>query len=134
MNRRTLLKAGLGLATISAGGNAFAEYNAVEYSPEILQSALDSGEPVLLGFHATWCSVCRAQERRISALIDNNEAYAKVRIISVDWDTYGNSKLAKELRIPRRSTLVMFKNGEEVGRVVAQTGQEAIEELFKAAV
>ncbi|MGK0172828.1 MAG: hypothetical protein ACI9W2_004569, partial [Gammaproteobacteria bacterium] len=36
--------------------------------------------------------------------------------------------------VPRRSTLVMFKGGKEVGRVVAQTSTSAIEALFKAAI
>ena len=52
----------------------------------------------------------------------------------VDWDEHGNGALSQSLRIPRRSTLVMFKDGNEIGRVVAQTSERAIEPLFKAAV
>ena len=134
MNRRALLKAGLGLAAVGVGQRAFADYNATPYSPEAYQAALDSGEPFLLGFHATWCSTCRTQERAISALMDGNESYAAVKVFNVDWDKYGRTDFAKELRIPRRSTLVMFSGGKEVGRVIAQTNKSAIEELFKAAV
>ncbi len=135
MKRRTLLKMSLGLATAASAQRVLAgPYAPLEYTPELFQAMLDSGEPVLLGFHASWCGTCRTQERQISALMDANEAYATVKVINVDWDQYANSDFAKELRIPRRSTLVMFKGGEEVGRVVAQTGQGPIEELFKAAV
>ena len=52
----------------------------------------------------------------------------------VDWETHADGDLVRELRIPRRSTLVMFDKGEEVGRVVAQTSEDAIEALFKAVV
>ncbi len=52
----------------------------------------------------------------------------------VDWDTHGDGDIVKELNIPRRSTLVMFNKGKEVGRVVAQTSSAAIEALFKAAM
>ena len=52
----------------------------------------------------------------------------------VDWDTYRNADIVKDLAVPRRSTLVMFNGGKEVGRVVAQTGGDAIEALFKAAL
>ena len=66
------------------------------------------------------------------ALLDSKPEYRKVTIMRVDWDTYRDDKLVKLLRIPRRSTLVMFNNGEEVARVVAQTGSSAIDALFKA--
>ncbi len=132
MNRRDLLKAGLGIAALSAGQRVFANYNPIEYSAEAYQAAIDSGEPLLVGFHADWCGTCRRQERAVSELMKANEAYANVKVINVDWDQYGRADFVKQLRIPRRSTLVMFNEGKEVGRVVAQTSTEAIEALFKA--
>lgn len=48
----------------------------------------------------------------------------------VDWDLHGRSELVSELGIRRRSTLVMFKEGKEIGRVIAQTSADAIEPLF----
>jgi len=135
MNRRDVLKTGLGLVAVAATAkNAFANYDPIEYTPEAYQAALDSGEPLLVGFHAEWCSTCRTQERAISQLMKDNEKYASVKVISVDWDVHGRTEFAKALRIPRRSTLVMFNGGEEVGRVVAQTASSAIEDLFKAAL
>ena len=68
----------------------------------------------------------------MSALLDGNPAYRAVKIIRVDWDTHRGGPLVSELRIPRRSTLVMFKGGKEVARVVAQTRREEIEALFQA--
>ena len=70
----------------------------------------------------------------MSALLDKDPAYKAVKIIKVDWDRFGRAAIVKQLRIPRRSTLVMFKGGKEVGRVVASTSMEDIEPLFKAAI
>ncbi len=70
----------------------------------------------------------------MSALLDSNPAYRGVTIMRVDWDTHRDGDLVRELKIPRRSTLVMFSAGKEVGRVVAQTGRAPIEALFKAAL
>ncbi len=70
----------------------------------------------------------------MSALLDSNPAYRNVTIMRVDWDTHRDGDLVRELRIPRRSTLVMFRDGKEVGRVVAQTGTRAIAALFEAAL
>lgn len=54
--------------------------------------------------------------------------------MKVDWDTFKGAPIVADLDIPRRSTLVMFSGGEEVGRVVAQTSATAIEPLFEAAL
>ena len=68
----------------------------------------------------------------MSALIDGNSAYRAVKVIRVDWDKHRRSPIVSELRIPRRSTLVMFSDGAEVGRVVSGTGRKEIEALFAA--
>ena len=70
----------------------------------------------------------------MSALLDKNPKYQSVTLVRVDWDKFRGDSIVKELKIPRRSTLVMFKGGKEVGRVVAQSSADAIEALFKAAV
>ncbi len=69
----------------------------------------------------------------MSALIDSNDSYKEVTVMRVDWDEYRGTPFSKELNIRRQSTLVMFKEGEEIGRLIAQTSSNAIEELFIAA-
>ena len=70
----------------------------------------------------------------MSALLDGSPEYQAVTVMLVDWDTFKNAPIISELKIPRRSTLVMFKGGEEVSRVVAQTSQSAIAEMFDAVI
>jgi thioredoxin 1 len=68
----------------------------------------------------------------VRALLDSKSEYRKVTVIRVDWDVESDGEIVKALKIPRRSTLVMFNKGKEVGRVVAQTSTAMIEPLFKA--
>lgn len=68
------------------------------------------------------------------ALIDSNSAYRAVTVMKVDWDRFSGDPIVDELGVRGRATLVMFSRGEEVGRVVGQTGAGAIKPLFKAAV
>lgn len=68
----------------------------------------------------------------MSALRKINPKYAAVKIIRVDWDQFSKSKIVEQLKIPRRSTLVMFNKGKEVARVVAETRKDQLEKLFKA--
>jgi len=68
----------------------------------------------------------------VSALIDSDAKYQDITWFHVDWDTYKNDPVATDLSISRRSVLVGFKGGEEVSRVVAQTGEDALQALLDA--
>ena len=70
----------------------------------------------------------------MGALIEGNPEYRAITVMRVDWDTHRDSDVVRELAVRRRSTLVMFSGGREVGRVVAQTSRGAIEALFEAAL
>ena len=67
------------------------------------------------------------------ALMEENPDYRAVTVMKVDWDRHGGSDLTRELDVRRRSTLVMFSDGQEVGRVVGSTRRADIEALFRAA-
>ena len=66
--------------------------------------------------------------------MNENPAYQAVTVMKVDWSEHSRSDVAKEHAVKRRSTLVMLRGGEEVGRVIGSTSREDIEALFKAAV
>ncbi len=70
----------------------------------------------------------------MSALIDDNEAYQAVTVMRVDWDLYRDDQFTKDLGVRRQSTLVMFKDGAEIDRVIAQTSSDAIAKLFDKAI
>lgn len=131
MKRRTFLtlSAGATLAPLAAYATA------MDYTPGLVQQALDNGETVFLDFKASWCSTCAAQERVINALLDDEPAYDEaITFINVDWDTYGNGALAQSLNIPRRSTLVVLKGNQELGRIVAGTSKSDIKALMDTAL
>ncbi len=66
----------------------------------------------------------------MSALKDANESYANITWIKVDWDLYRSDDWVKEMRVQNQSTIVAFKEGEQVGRVIGQTGEGAISALL----
>lgn len=128
MNRRHFL------ATSTAFSLAPLALQAAEpllYTPGSAEAAMDAGKIVLLDFWASWCSTCAAQERVLSDLRAENPAYEKnIIFFIVDWDEHGKGPLAKELRIPRRSTLVALKGRQELGRIVAGTSKREIKALL----
>ena len=131
MKRREFIA--LGAATLMTAGAAWAE--PLDYTEGLAKAHLAKGEVVFLDFKADWCSTCAAQERAITALMAENPAYAeKITFINVDWDQYGRSDLVKELRIPRRSTLVALQGDGEIGRIVADTKKSTIKALMDQAL
>ena len=103
----------------------------LDYKPGMLQDRLDAGETLFLDFKADWCGTCKAQERVINALKAENPAYeANITFINIDWDVYGSSQMATRMKIPRRSTLVVLKGDDELGRLVADTREDKIRALM----
>ena len=127
MNRRTVLISALAFSVVPAMASA----DFVDYRPGVIKNALAEGRTVLVDYAAKWCSTCRRQERVINALRASNPAYDSAMLfVRVDWDRYGNDRVAKDRRIPRRSTLVLLRGDQELGRVVAQTHEPAIRALL----
>ncbi|MGP6087310.1 thioredoxin family protein [Antarctobacter jejuensis] len=122
--------------TAAASALPFATFAApLDYAPGLVTKHLKKGDTVFLDFKADWCSTCAAQERVIKALKAENPAYEQhITFINVDWDAHSNAKLTKSLRIPRRSTLVVLKGENELGRIVAQTSRASIKGLMDAAL
>ncbi len=105
------------------------------YQPGLVEERLAAGETVFLDFKASWCTTCKAQERVIEALKSQNPGYeAAITFINVDWDTYANDALTNRLAIPRRSTLVVLKGDQELGRIVAGTREAEIRALMDLAL
>ncbi len=133
MNRREMLSgvAATALALTPMAASA----KAIKYLPGLVRERLAAGETVLLAFHAEWCSTCAAQGRVIDALKASNPSYEQgITFVDADWDQHGRSDLARALRIPRRSTLVLLRGDQELGRLVADTREDAIRNLLDAAL
>lgn len=132
MNRRTFLATTTAALTLPAA--AFAG-DFVDYEPGVIEAALAEGKTVLVDYSATWCGTCKRQERVISELRADDPAYdANLTFVKVDWDTYKNHEVTVFRNIPRRSTLIVLRGDDELGRVVAGTSKAQIKELLNTAL
>ncbi len=101
------------------------------YTPGAIKDALDAGETVLVDYSATWCSTCARQARVIDGLRADDPAYdAAMTFIKVDWDTYSRDDVTTSRNVPRRSTLLVLRGEEELGRIVAGTSTGQIKALM----
>jgi len=80
------------------------------FESEVLKSA----EPVLVDFWAPWCGPCRAVAPTVESIA--TEYAGKVKVVKVNTDESG--EVAMKLGITSIPTLMVFKGGQMVERVV----------------
>ena len=135
MNRRDFLTLTAAVTLAAPMGARPALAQTMAYTPGAVHRALAEGKTVIVDFHASWCTTCRAQDRVLRMLKAGDPAYdTHLAFFVVDWDTYRDGKLARALNVAQRSTLVALKGDRELGRLVAQTGRKPIKALLDRAL
>jgi len=130
MDRRTFLASASASALLVLPVAARAA-QFVDYEPGVIQSALAEGRTVFVDYAADWCSTCKRQERVINALRAENPAYDQaMTFVRVDWDDYRNNGVTRSRGVPRRSTLLVLRGDQELGRLIAGTSESQIKALM----
>ena len=112
---------------------AFAEK--IEYTDGVVKQALAEGKTVFIDYTTAWCSTCNAQKSVINAALKDNPAYDEnILFVTVNWDEFSRKPIAVDYNIPRRSTLIVLKGDEELGRNVANPRAADVKELLDIAL
>ena len=98
--------------------------NAKQYEELILGS-----KPVLVDFWAPWCGYCRRIDPVLNKLADSRE---DVMIVKVNIDE--EPELARQERIEGIPTLEVYKEGYDLGSIVAPESKSRIEEFLAEAL
>ncbi|MCS7016033.1 MAG: thioredoxin [Gemmatales bacterium] len=108
-----------------AGKNVL-ELNDSNWNTEVLQSPV----PVVVDFWATWCGPCRMIAPTIEALADQYAGRVKVGKVDVD----ANQDLASRYRVMSIPQVCVFKNGQEVARIVGAQPKKVYEDAIEKAL
>ena len=78
------------------------------------QEVLSSKDPVLVDFYADWCGPCKMITPIIEQVAQEYSGKATIAKLNVDE----NNALASQFRVMSIPTLVFFKDGKEIKRLM----------------
>lgn len=91
------------------------------------QEVIKSDIPVLVDFWATWCGPCKMIAPSLEELSDE---MPNVKFVKVDIDK--NGVYAAQLGIMSIPTLLIYKNGEVVGKQIGAMPKDAIKSFIES--
>jgi thioredoxin 1 len=92
------------------------------------EMVLNSEKPVLVDFWAVWCGPCRMLGPIIEEVAADFEGKAVVGKVDVD----NNQQVSVDYGIRNIPTVLIFKNGEVVDKIVGVASKEVIAEKLSA--
>ena len=99
----------------------------LELNSENFKKEINSDKPVLVDFWAEWCAPCRAIAPALEEL--EKELGDKIKFAKLNVDE--NTDIATEYNIASIPTLVIFKNGQEVDRLIGAAPKSKIKEFIE---
>ena len=100
------------------------ELNSKNFKEEVLESSI----PVLIDLWAPWCMPCRMITPIVDQLAEDNQGKLKVCKLNTDE----NQDIAARYGIQGIPTLLFFKDGQEVDRLVGVTPKPIIQKKVDA--
>jgi thioredoxin 1 len=87
---------------------------------------LSADQPVLVDFWATWCGPCRMLSPTVDEIADEYEGRVTVAKCNVD----DSDEIAMQYRVRNIPTLIFFKGGQQVDKLVGLVSKKEITDIL----
>lgn len=94
------------------------------------QEVLQSDSPVIVDFWAPWCGPCLMMAPAFEALAEDYQG----KVVFAKLNTDDNLKVASDYFIQGIPTLIIFKGGKEIDRLVGLQGRGALQRHIENAL
>ena len=95
------------------------------FTDENFQKEIGKGV-TLVDFYAIWCGPCRMLSPIIEDVAKHFEGKAKIGKVDIDSE----QKIAALFQVTSVPTLILFKDGKEINRLIGLRDMEAIKEFI----
>ena len=89
-----------------------------QYDAAAFAKAQNAGKIIVVDVHADWCPTCKAQAPTLDALRQEQRLRNAV-FFKVDFDQ--EKAFLNQYRIPRQSTVLVFRGKKETARSIAES-------------
>lgn len=101
----------------------------IELTQESFEQEINNcDKPVIIDFWASWCGPCRAVAPIMNELAEEYDGKAKICKVNVDEE----GELAAKFRIMSIPTILLYKNGQMVERVIGARSKDEFAKLIEA--
>lgn len=90
-----------------------------------MKEEISSGGNYVVDFYADWCGPCKA----IAPVLEEISSEGNVKVIKIDVDSQEKDSLA-EFGIKSIPTLIAFKEGKAVNRLIGSQSKSRLLEMF----
>ncbi|WP_224825111.1 thioredoxin family protein [Cognatishimia sp. MH4019] len=122
----------VGVLAVMAGVAQAGAPEPIEYIPGLKKERFDNGETLLVKFQTAWSPTSARQEEILTEIMTEDPSYGqKLTFVTVDYDTYGKSRMAERLRVTRHGTLLIMRGGKVVERLEASIDKRELKAFLE---
>ena len=108
--------------------NAFAVEKETTFNKELFNKAQSEGKMVIVSSWIKYCTSCASQMKVLNKAVNEFE---NIKYFAFDVT---NKKIANSFNVRYQTTLLIFKDGNEIYRSIGETSKELIYKAIKSSI